>query len=202
MLFHVSCRWSLLEKYSCKASKLHLKPRRFKLFLEALVSLQMKILFYSWIWQELVFKLFSNKPFIVKEHQLLKDRRKSSRKRACHGESFSSASLGNISSHSRERGLDSSPFKLILCDSQNVRPGRASTKHGESLGVRLGDEKEDTALGRAGRQRRKQGTFSTSLYACSLDRQFSLASYSVFLQCSYSLGHDLLYFKLLLKYLM
>ncbi|KAL0666559.1 hypothetical protein Bca4012_029263 [Brassica carinata] len=119
--------WSLLEKYSCKASKLHLKPRRFKLFLEAL------------------------------EHQLLKDRRKSSRKRACHGESFSSASLGNISSHSRERGLDSSPFKLILCDSQNVRPGRASTKHGESLGVRLGDEKEDTALGRAGRQRRKQG---------------------------------------------
>ncbi|KAF2568334.1 hypothetical protein F2Q68_00024669 [Brassica cretica] len=122
-------RWSLLEKYSCKASKLHLKPRRFKLFLEAL------------------------------EHQLLKDRRKSSRKRACHGESFSSASLGNISSHSRERGLDNSPFKLILCDSQNVRPGRASTKHGESLGVRLGDEKEDTALGRAGRQRRKQAGY-------------------------------------------
>ncbi|KAF3579967.1 hypothetical protein DY000_02029235 [Brassica cretica] len=121
--------WSLLEKYSCKASKLHLKPRRFKLFLEAL------------------------------EHQLLKDRRKSSRKRACHGESFSSASLGNISSHSRERGLDNSPFKLILCDSQNVRPGRASTKHGESLGVRLGDEKEDTALGRAGRQRRKQAGY-------------------------------------------
>lgn len=31
-------RWSLLEKYSCKASKLHLKPRRFKIFIEALVS--------------------------------------------------------------------------------------------------------------------------------------------------------------------
>ncbi|KAL2933236.1 TSL-kinase interacting protein 1 [Bienertia sinuspersici] len=28
--------WSLLEKYSCKASKLHLKPRRFKIFVEAL----------------------------------------------------------------------------------------------------------------------------------------------------------------------
>ncbi|CAH8357516.1 unnamed protein product [Eruca vesicaria subsp. sativa] len=117
--------WSLLEKYSCKASKLHLKPRRFKLFLEAL------------------------------EHQLLKDRRKSTRKRACHGETFSSANLGNISSHSRERGLDNSPFRLILCDSQIVRPGRASTKHGESLGVNLGDEKEDSAVGR--RQRRKQG---------------------------------------------
>uniref|UniRef100_A0A1J3FTK8 TSL-kinase interacting protein 1 n=1 Tax=Noccaea caerulescens TaxID=107243 RepID=A0A1J3FTK8_NOCCA len=121
--------WSLLEKYSCKASKLHLKPRRFKLFLEAL------------------------------EHQLLKDRRKSTRKRACQGENFSSASLGNISS-SRERGLDNRPFKLILCDSQNVKkigPGRASSKHGESLGVSLGDEKEDTAFGRGGRQRRKPG---------------------------------------------
>ncbi|XP_010516928.1 PREDICTED: TSL-kinase interacting protein 1 isoform X1 [Camelina sativa] len=124
--------WSLLEKYSCKASKLHLKPRRFKLFLEAL------------------------------EHQLLKDRRKSIRKRACQGENFSSASLGNISSQSRERGLDNRPFKLILSDGQNVKKlgsGRASTKHGESLGVNLGDEKEDTAFGRGGRQRRKQAGY-------------------------------------------
>ncbi|KAL0844409.1 hypothetical protein Bca101_017655 [Brassica carinata] len=124
--------WSLLEKYSCKASKLHLKPRRFKLFLEAL------------------------------EHQLLKDRRKSTRKRACHGETFSSASLGNISNHSRERGLDNRPFKLILCDTQNVKklgPGRATTKHGESLGVSLGDETEDTAFGRGGKQRRKHAGF-------------------------------------------
>ncbi|KAJ0793873.1 hypothetical protein HanOQP8_Chr01g0034021 [Helianthus annuus] len=30
--------WSLLEKHSCKASKLHLKPRRFKIFLETLVN--------------------------------------------------------------------------------------------------------------------------------------------------------------------
>ncbi|BAF13329.1 Os03g0773100 [Oryza sativa Japonica Group] len=29
--------WSLLEKFSCSASKLHLKPRRFKTFVEALV---------------------------------------------------------------------------------------------------------------------------------------------------------------------
>ncbi|XP_022022667.1 TSL-kinase interacting protein 1 [Helianthus annuus] len=28
--------WSLLEKYSCKVSKLHLKPRRFNHFLESL----------------------------------------------------------------------------------------------------------------------------------------------------------------------
>ncbi|KAG6386299.1 hypothetical protein SASPL_155194 [Salvia splendens] len=36
-LLQFGCRWSLLEKYSCKASKLHLKPRRFKIFLETLV---------------------------------------------------------------------------------------------------------------------------------------------------------------------
>ncbi|KAG2542208.1 TSL-kinase interacting protein 1-like isoform X1 [Panicum virgatum] len=30
--------WSLLEKFSCSASKLHLKPRRFKTFVEALVN--------------------------------------------------------------------------------------------------------------------------------------------------------------------
>jgi hypothetical protein len=165
MLFHVSCRWSLLEKYSCKASKLHLKPRRFKLFIEAL------------------------------EHQLLKDRRKSIRKRTCQGENLSSASLGNISSHSRERGLDNRPFKLILSDGQNVKklgPGRASTKHGESLSVNLGDEKEDTAFGRGGRQRRKQGSFFTSFYACLLDRQFSSAPYCVCFQCSHKFGHYLL----------
>lgn len=38
-MLYVGSRWSLLEKYSCKASKLHLKPRRFKIFVEALVSL-------------------------------------------------------------------------------------------------------------------------------------------------------------------
>ncbi|KAK1411809.1 hypothetical protein QVD17_32587 [Tagetes erecta] len=47
--------WSLLEKHSCKASKLHLKPRRLKVFLETL------------------------------EHQLLKDRKKNIRKRPNQG---------------------------------------------------------------------------------------------------------------------
>jgi len=131
----------------------------------------------------------------MKEHQLLKDRRKSIRKRTCQGENLSSASLGNISSHSRERGLDNRPFKLILSDGQNVKklgPGRASTKHGESLSVNLGDEKEDTAFGRGGRQRRKQGSFFTSFYACLLDRQFSSAPYCVCFQCSHKFGHYLL----------
>ncbi|KAJ8433479.1 hypothetical protein Cgig2_004417 [Carnegiea gigantea] len=61
MLVLRDLRWSLLEKYSCKASKLHLKPRRFKIFVEAL------------------------------EHQLLKDRKKNGRKRSSQGETFSSS---------------------------------------------------------------------------------------------------------------
>lgn len=48
--------WSLLEKYSCPASKLRLKPRRFKIFVEAL------------------------------EHQLLKDRKKTKGKRYNQGD--------------------------------------------------------------------------------------------------------------------
>ncbi|ONK55962.1 uncharacterized protein A4U43_C10F2730 [Asparagus officinalis] len=50
--------WSLLEKHSCPASKLHLKPRRFKIFLESL------------------------------ENQLLKDRNKIRRKRPSQGEKY------------------------------------------------------------------------------------------------------------------
>ncbi|KAM0934028.1 putative transcription factor MYB/SANT family [Dioscorea sansibarensis] len=53
--------WSLLEKFSCSASKLHLKPRRFKIFIEAL------------------------------ENQLLKDRNKTRKKHPSQGENSSSA---------------------------------------------------------------------------------------------------------------
>eukprot|EP00268_Persea_americana_P039467 TRINITY_DN39061_c0_g1_i1.p1 TRINITY_DN39061_c0_g1~~TRINITY_DN39061_c0_g1_i1.p1 ORF type:complete len:789 (+),score=152.78 TRINITY_DN39061_c0_g1_i1:472-2838(+) len=52
--------WSLLEKYSCPASKLRLKPRRFKIFVEAL------------------------------EHQLLKDRKKTKGKRHNQGDCLAS----------------------------------------------------------------------------------------------------------------
>ncbi|KAH7658938.1 Polycomb-group transcriptional regulator domain-containing protein [Dioscorea alata] len=53
--------WSLLEKFSCSASKLHLKPRRFKIFIEAL------------------------------ENQLLKDRNKTRKRHPSQGENSSSA---------------------------------------------------------------------------------------------------------------
>ncbi|KAF5799210.1 putative transcription factor MYB-HB-like family [Helianthus annuus] len=66
--------WSLLEKYSCKASKLHLKPRRFKHFLESL------------------------------EHQLLKDRKKNIKKRLVQGENGSINSSQGVSNQNNSKG--------------------------------------------------------------------------------------------------
>ncbi|PKA47931.1 TSL-kinase interacting protein 1 [Apostasia shenzhenica] len=66
--------WSLLEKYSCTPSKLHRKPRRFKIFVEAL------------------------------ENQLLRDRNKARRKRQCQGQgrletSSATSLLSRLSEH-------------------------------------------------------------------------------------------------------
>ncbi|KAL4576612.1 hypothetical protein LXL04_012708 [Taraxacum kok-saghyz] len=74
--------WSLLEKHSCKASKLHLKPRRFKIFLQTL------------------------------EHQLLKDRKKNTRKRAFHnGEKENKCNI-DFATSSKKSGLLSGDKKL------------------------------------------------------------------------------------------
>ncbi|KAK1400162.1 TSL-kinase interacting protein 1 [Heracleum sosnowskyi] len=78
--------WSLLEKSSCKASKLHLKPRRFKMFLDAL------------------------------EHQLLKDRRKNIRKRHSQGEVCSTTATANVLSQGVNRSNckgDLVPLKAV-----------------------------------------------------------------------------------------
>ncbi|KAI7725884.1 hypothetical protein M8C21_007900 [Ambrosia artemisiifolia] len=66
--------WTLLEKYSCKASKLHLKPRRFKMFVETL------------------------------EHQLLKDRKKNIKKRLAQGENCSITSSQGVSNQNNGKG--------------------------------------------------------------------------------------------------
>lgn len=80
--------WSLLEKYSCTASKLHLKPRRFKIFIEALA------------------------------HQLLKDRNKTRRKQAANEETYSFIPSIPASNTSKESGNEITPVKLLLLDNQ------------------------------------------------------------------------------------
>ncbi|CAN1805301.1 TSL-kinase interacting protein 1 [Linum perenne] len=83
--------WSLLDKYSCKASKLHLKPRRFKIFLEAL------------------------------ENQLLKDRKKNVRKQPSQGGTGSLIAASPVTSNSKSSAQATRMVKLVLIDGQNVQ---------------------------------------------------------------------------------
>ncbi|KAK9291498.1 hypothetical protein L1049_019446 [Liquidambar formosana] len=131
--------WSLLEKYSCKASKLHLKPRRFKLFIEAL------------------------------EHQLLKDRKKNIRRRPSHVENCSPTALTTVSNHNRASGHDNRAVKLVLVDSQNIQKlgsGKGSSlKRSINIGVNRSNSKGDSSAVKTARQRRKPaGSVSSSAY--------------------------------------
>ncbi|KAF7834003.1 TSL-kinase interacting protein 1 [Senna tora] len=129
--------WSLLEKYSCKASKLHLKPRRFKIFVEAL------------------------------EHQLLKDRKKSVRKRPLQGENCPPAATNNVSNQSRALGNDAQTVKLVLVDSQNIQnlgPSKASLKRNINMGVNRSNTKGDSTTMKPSRQRKKPGTITAAAY--------------------------------------
>ncbi|XP_039068283.1 TSL-kinase interacting protein 1-like isoform X2 [Hibiscus syriacus] len=127
--------WSLLEKYSCRASKLHLKPRRFKNFVESL------------------------------EHQLLKDQKKTARKRPCQGKNNSPTSPNNVSNQSRASGHDAHTVKLFLVESQNIHklgPGKGSFKRNNNVGVGRNNSKGESNTMKPARQRRKPGASSSA----------------------------------------
>ncbi|KAB2087250.1 hypothetical protein ES319_A04G090200v1 [Gossypium barbadense] len=127
--------WSLLEKYSCRASKLHLKPRRFKIFVEAL------------------------------EHQLLKDRKKTVRKRPSQGENSSPTSPNSVTNQSRASGQDARTVKLFLVDSQNIQklgPGKGSFKRNNNVGVNRSNSKGESNTMKPARQRLKPGASSSA----------------------------------------
>ncbi|GAB4856660.1 TSL-kinase interacting protein [Ancistrocladus abbreviatus] len=128
--------WSLLEKYSCKASKLHLKPRRFKIFIEAL------------------------------EHQLLKDRKKNVRKRSAQGENCSVSSPTYLSNQNKPSGTDTRAVKFVLVDSQNIqKTGNArgsSMRRSMNMGPTRSICKGDISPNKVARQRRKPGCVSAA----------------------------------------
>ncbi|KAA8518724.1 hypothetical protein F0562_016502 [Nyssa sinensis] len=130
--------WSLLEKYSCKASKLHLKPRRFKIFIEDL------------------------------EHQLLKDRKKNIRKRPSQGDIFSPSASTTVSNQGRASGHDARAVKVVLVDSQNIQklgPGKGSSlRRNVNIGISRSNWKGDSSTVKTVRQRRKSGTVSRAAY--------------------------------------
>ncbi|XP_075498849.1 TSL-kinase interacting protein 1-like [Primulina tabacum] len=129
--------WSLLEKYSCKASKLHLKPRRFKIFLETL------------------------------ENQLLKDRKRNIRKRISGGENNSSMAYVPASNEVRTSGHDSRSVKLVLVDGQNIQKvgtgkGSVLKRHGNV--EMMNRAKVDPTSVKAAKHRRKTGIASAAAY--------------------------------------
>ncbi|XP_024443873.1 TSL-kinase interacting protein 1 isoform X2 [Populus trichocarpa] len=123
--------WSLLEKYSCKASKLHLKPRRFKIFIEAL------------------------------ENQLLKDQRKNVRKRSSQGENGSPTTPSIITNQNRASVHDTRTVKLVIVDSQNIQKlgGKGSLKRNVNMGVVRNNNKGDSTAMKPARQRRKPAAY-------------------------------------------
>ncbi|KAK2407840.1 TSL-kinase interacting protein [Trifolium repens] len=129
--------WSLLEKYRFKASKLHLKPRRFKIFLEAL------------------------------EHQLLKDRKKNVRKRPLQGGNCQSPALNAVSNQARASGNDTRAVKMILVESQNIiklGPSKPPLKRNVNIGVNRNNAKGDSNNSKPTRQRKKSGMATAAAY--------------------------------------
>ncbi|XP_021774529.1 TSL-kinase interacting protein 1-like isoform X4 [Chenopodium quinoa] len=127
--------WSLLEKYSCKASKLHLKPRRFKTIVETL------------------------------ENQLMKDRKKNVKKQALQGENHSSplptATNQNKLSANDARAVK---IVLVDSQNgQKVSPGKgSSTRRCSSIGVIRSSNKGEPSHKKPSRQRRKSGAVTAA----------------------------------------
>lgn len=129
--------WSLLEQYSCKASKLHLKPRRFKLFLETLGN------------------------------QLLKDRKKSRRKRNSSEENNLPTSQIPAQNQARSSCNDNRGASMVLIDSQNIQridTGKSSfVKRQVNMGMARTNFKPDLASAKA-KQSQKKGLASRAAY--------------------------------------
>lgn len=97
--------------------------------------------------------------FCIKEHQLLKDRKKSVRKRPSQGENCPPNAPSTVSNQNRPSGHDNRTVKLVLVDSHNIQklgPGKASLKRNVNIGVNRSN-KGDSSTMKPARQRRKPG---------------------------------------------
>lgn len=120
--------WSLLEKYSCKASKLHLKPRRFKIFVEAL------------------------------EHQLMKDRKKNVKKQALQGDNYSSPSPTSTNQNKLSANDARAVKIIVVesQNAQKAGQGRgSSSRRNSNIGVIRSTNKGESSHTKSTRQRRK-----------------------------------------------
>ncbi|KAL5716989.1 TSL-kinase interacting protein [Ranunculus cassubicifolius] len=126
--------WSLLEKHSCKASKLHLKPRRFKMFIETL------------------------------EHQLLRDRKKNVRRRASQKENCSSSSPATVSFQGKDTPAVKGVLVNSQNIQRVASGKGSSQKRGVNNGTNRSNNKVDLSTVKVTRQRRKTGNTSSAAY--------------------------------------
>ncbi|CAN0926935.1 TSL-kinase interacting protein 1 [Linum grandiflorum] len=128
--------WSLLEKYSCKASKLHLKPRRFKIFIEAL------------------------------ENQLMKDRKRNERKRPSQGESSPTAtsSVTKQNRASAQDAVMVKLVLIDGQNIQKLGASKGSPRRNVNVGVMRNNNKGSAGLMKPPRQKRKQSPVTPAAY--------------------------------------
>ncbi|XP_047335012.1 TSL-kinase interacting protein 1-like [Impatiens glandulifera] len=129
--------WSLLEKFSWKVSKLHLKPRKFKIFVETL------------------------------EHQLLKDQRKGRKRKQPEQESPPPAILPLASNQTGVLGQDNAAGKVILDNTQNITKQGvkgSSTRRNANTKNNGSNRKVEFPPVKKTSQRKKPSTASTSSY--------------------------------------
>lgn len=98
----------------------------------------------------------------MKEHQLLKDRRKNIRKKHARGENCPPTASATNSSQGKASGNDSRADKVVLHDNQNIQKsgsGKGSSfKRNANIGINRNNCKGDSLALKTARPRRKQGS--------------------------------------------
>ena len=96
----------------------------------------------------------------MKEHQLLKDRKKNVRKRPLQGVNCPPPAPNTVANQNRASGNDPRAVKLVLVDSQNILklgPSKPPLKRNVNMGVSRSNTKGDSITMKPSRQRKKSG---------------------------------------------
>ena len=100
----------------------------------------------------------------MKEHQLLKDRKKNVRKRPLQGENCPPPIPNAVSNQSRALGHDGRAVKLVLVDTQNIPklgPRKTASRRNVNVGINRGNNGGYPTVLKPSRQRRKSGASSS-----------------------------------------
>ena len=105
----------------------------------------------------------------MKEHQLLKDRKKTVRKRPLQGENCPPPMPNAVSNQSRALGHDGRAVKLVLVDTQNIPKlghRKTASRCNVNVGINRGNNGGYPTVLKPSRPRRKSGVNSSSKTFC------------------------------------